>query len=107
MVSGVVEMTVTQPEAPGDSSVLAASSHLLESSVMASLRRWVRLVLTILVRVVWFPFFEASSGVFVWGQVGLLANVDAQGLLEFLGRLLYFLGSFGHEAVRVFGWDIP
>ena len=107
MVSGVVGMTVTQPEAPGDSSVLAASSHLLQSSVMASLRRWVRFIFTILVRFSEFSLFEPSSSVFIGGEVGLLTDVDAQGFGQCWGRFLNSLGSFGHKGMRVFGWDTP
>ena len=66
MVSGEVGMTVTQSEAPGESSVLAASSHLLQPSAMPSLINWVRLALTSLVRFLCFSFFKASSGVFLW-----------------------------------------
>ena len=43
----------------------------------------------------------------MWGEVGLLTDVDAQGFGQCLGRFLDSLGSLGHKVMLVFGWDIP
>jgi hypothetical protein len=50
VVSGDVGMAVTQPDAPGEPSALAASSHLLQPSDIPSLIISVRLALTSLAR---------------------------------------------------------